>query len=154
MDEQCRDEIYTNTRRIFEMVGIKQHFSQSSSKNVDQAGRLKRRKLDLVNEISVMQEYAGEAEENDDMYLDEVDRYKKMKLPFSNNEILLQWWIKHSLVFPELSSIAKSLFGIPASSTTAERVFSATGLLLNKHRQSLSGDVVDDILMIRNFRFI
>ena len=69
-------------------------------------------------------------------------------------KLLLQWWIKHSLVFAELSSIAKSLFDIPASSAMTERVFSATGLVLNKHRQSLSGDIVDDILMIRNFRFI
>ena len=89
MNEQCRDEIYMNARRILEMVGTKQHLSQSSSKNVDQAGgRLKRRKIDLINENSVMQEYAEEAEE-DDLYLDEVDRYKHMKLPLSNNEIII-----------------------------------------------------------------
>ena len=145
-----------NARRILEMAGIKQHLSQSSLKTADQAtSRSKQRKIDLINENSVMQEYAGATgEEECDLYSDEVDRYKHMKLPFSNNEILLQCWNKHSLVFPEFSSIVKSLFGIPASSATAEHASSATGLVLNKRRQSLSDAIVDDILMIRNFRCI
>jgi len=75
-----------------------------------------------------------------------------MKISFSKDETILQWWNKHSLTFPQLSSLAKSLFGIPASSATAERIFSASGRILEKRRQSLNPDNVDDILMIRNFR--
>ena len=44
------------------------------------------------------------------------------------------------------------LFGVPASSATSERVFSASGRILEKRRQSLDPDIVDDILLIRNFR--
>ncbi len=44
------------------------------------------------------------------------------------------------------------LFGIPVSSATSERVFSSSDQILEKRRQSLNPDVVDDILMIRNFR--
>ncbi len=44
------------------------------------------------------------------------------------------------------------LFGVPASSATSKRIFSASGRILEKRRQSLNPDVVDDILMIRNFR--
>ncbi|CAF3366112.1 unnamed protein product, partial [Rotaria sp. Silwood2] len=74
------------------------------------------------------------------------------KLPFSNDDTLLGWWSKHSLIFPQLTLLARSLFGIPASSATSERVFSSTGRILEKRRQLLNPDIVDDILMIRNFR--
>jgi hypothetical protein len=36
------------------------------------------------------------------------------------------------------------LFGIPASSATSERVFSSSGQILEKIRQSLNPDFVDD----------
>ncbi|CAF3852906.1 unnamed protein product, partial [Rotaria sordida] len=64
----------------------------------------------------------------------------------------LKWWSKHSLIFPQLAVLAKSLFGVPASSATSERVFSSSSQILEKRRQSLNPDVVDDMLMIRNFR--
>ena len=83
--------------------------------------------------------------------LDEIDRYISMKTSFFTNETILQWWNKHSLTFPQLSLLANSLFGIPASSATAERIFSASGRILEKRRQSLNPEKVDDILMIRNF---
>lgn len=46
------------------------------------------------------------------------------------------------------------LFGVPAISATSERIFSSSGRILEKRRQSLKPDIVDDILMIRNFRDI
>ncbi len=48
----------------------------------------------------------------------------------------------------------KSLLGVPASSATSERVFSPSDRVLEKRRQSLNPDIVDDILIIRNFRNI
>jgi hypothetical protein len=44
------------------------------------------------------------------------------------------------------------LFRVPASSATSERVFSSSGQISEKRRQSLNSDVTEDILMIRNFR--
>ena len=43
------------------------------------------------------------------------------------------------------------MFSVPTSSATSERVFSESGRILEK-RQSLDPDIVDDILLIRNFR--
>ena len=99
-----------------------------------------------------MQEFAGDVENDSDENEDEVDRYINTKLPFSKDDTLLGWWDKHSLIFPQLSLLAKYLFGVPASSATSERVFSASGRILEKRRQSLDPDIVDDILLIRNFR--
>jgi len=101
----------------------------------------------------VMQEFAGNIEENsDDDDLDEINRYINTKLLFSKDDTLLGWWNKHSLVFPQFSLLVQSLLGVPASSAASERIFSASGQILNKRKQSLTADVVDDILMIRDFR--
>jgi hypothetical protein len=102
-----------------------------------------------------MEEFAGDVDDdNEEDDLDEVDRYIITKISFSKDNTILEWWNKHSLTFPQLSLLAKSLFGVPASSATSERVFSASGRVLEKRRQSLNPDNVDDILMIRNFRNI
>jgi hypothetical protein len=95
-----------------------------------------------------MQEFAGDVHDDSD----EIDRYINTKLPFTKDDTLLGWWNNHSLIFPQLALLAKSLLGVPASSATSERVFSASGRILEKRRQSLNPDVVDDILIIRNFR--
>jgi hypothetical protein len=90
--------------------------------------------------------------DSDDDDFDKVDRYINIKISFSKDDSLLEWWSKHSLIFPQLSLLAKSLIGVPASSTTSEHVFSLSGRVLERRRQPLSPDIVDDILVIRNFR--
>jgi hypothetical protein len=102
-----------------------------------------------------MEEFSGDVNDDDDEEeddLDEVDRYIITKILFSKNDTILEWWNKHSLSFPQLSLLAKSLSIVSASSTTLESIFSASGCVLEKRRQSLNPDNVDNILMIRNFR--
>jgi hypothetical protein len=112
----------------------------------------KKKKHDLVMQNDVLEEFAGDTNEDSDDDSDEIDRYINTKLSFSKNDSLLEWWNKHSLIFPQLALLAKSLFGVPASSATSERVFSSSGQILEKRRQSLDPEIVDDILLIRNFR--
>ncbi|CAF1053734.1 unnamed protein product [Rotaria magnacalcarata] len=68
---------------------------------------------------------------------DEIERYAKAKLVISNEESVLQWWKKRSINYPTLSVLARSLLGIPASSCTSERIFSATGRILEQRRQNI-----------------
>ncbi|CAF1476138.1 unnamed protein product [Rotaria magnacalcarata] len=81
---------------------------------------------------------------------DEIKRYAKAKLVISNEEFVLQWWKKWSINYPTLDVLAGSLLGIPASSCTSQRIFSATERILEERRQNLG----DDILFIRNFKKI
>ncbi len=100
-----------------------------------------------------MEEFSGDVdddEEDDDH--DEVDRYIITKISFSKDDTILEWRNKHSLTFPQLSLLAKSLFVVSASSATSERIFNASGHVLERRRQSLNPDNVDNISMIRNFR--
>jgi hypothetical protein len=86
----------------------------------------------LIIQNDVMQEFAGELEDESDDDSDEIDRYINTKLSFSEDDTLLGWWSKHSLIFPQFALLAKSLFGVPASSVTSEWVFSSSGRILKK----------------------
>ncbi len=85
---------------------------------------------------------------------DEIGRYLKAKLIINAEESVVAWWKNWTITYPKLSILAKSLFGIPASLCTSERIFSSTGRILEERRQNLSDDVVADILFIRNFKKI
>ena len=93
-------------------------------------------------------ELGSDAEDDDD----EVNNYAKAKLSISKGESVLEWWNNWSIAYPKLSLLAKWLLGIPASSATSERIFSESERVLEKRRQSLNGDVVNDILFLWNSR--
>ncbi|CAF2046969.1 unnamed protein product [Rotaria magnacalcarata] len=102
---------------------------------------------DDYSQEDVMREFALAS--HDDSSEDEIERYANAKLVISNEESVLQWWKKWCINYPTLSVLARSLLGIPASSCISERIFSATGRILEERRQNLGGDIVDDILFIR-----
>ncbi len=58
-----------------------------------------------------MEEFSGDVNDDDEEDdLDEVDRYIITKISFSKNDTILEWWNKHSLTFPQLSLLAKSVY--------------------------------------------
>ena len=111
------------------------------------------RRIDCSQD-NVMLEFAQEDQSELDNEDDEIDRYVKAKLVFKSDESVLSWWKKWSINYPKLSILAISLFGVPASSCSSERIFSATGRILEERRQNLNDETVDDILYIRNFKKI
>ena len=74
----------------------------------------------------------SDSDSNEDIDEDEIERYVKAKLVFSKEESVFQWWKKWSINYPCLSLLARSLLGIPASSATSERIFSAAGRILEE----------------------
>jgi len=57
-----------------------------------------------------MEEFSGDVDDDDaEDNLDEVDRYIITKISFSKNDTILERWNKHSLTFPQLSLLAKSV---------------------------------------------
>ena len=115
---------------------------------------LKRMKRIDCSQDNVMLEFAQEDQRELDNEDDEIDRYVKAKLVFKSDESVLSWWKKWSINYPKLSVLAIFLFGVPASSCSSERIFSATGRILEERRQNLNDETVDDILFIRNFKKI
>jgi len=67
-------------------------------------------------------------------------------------EDLLSFWSSRSSQWPHLSSVARDLLGVPASSTASERSFSVTGCTVNERRTQLRGDSVDGLLFIHGLQ--
>lgn len=106
-----------------------------------------------VSQNDVIREFAQDdgCDSNGEEGGDEVERYARSKLVFAKDESVLAWWQKWSLNYPQLSLLARSLLSIPASSATSERIFSASGRILEERRQNLNENIVNDLLFLRNF---
>ena len=64
---------------------------------------------------------------------EELDAYFAEK-PISREANPLTWWNNNSAHFQHLAKVAKSLLSIPATSASAERIFSNARLTVNKLR--------------------
>ena len=81
---------------------------------------------------------------------DEVHQY--IDLVVDDNVDLVLWWRNiGSRLFPSLAKVARSVLGIPASSTSSERDFSSAGLIITPRRNSLDPEHVNELLVVRGF---
>lgn len=76
------------------------------------------------------------------MVRNEVQRYFAGP-PLGKKEDPLKWWGGNEKSFPTLSKVAKSLLCIPATSTPAERIFSAAGNICSQKRACLTPEHVE-----------
>ena len=63
---------------------------------------------------------------------------------------LPQWWKRQAETFPKLSSLARGILAIPATSAPSERVFSIAGLVIQAKRSSLAPENVNKIIFVHN----
>lgn len=77
----------------------------------------------------------------------ELDEYRELKVRSISS--LLQWWEDKRMVFPNLYKIARYIHAIPASSASAERIFSAAGRLCS-NRPNLRSEKMDEILFLKS----
>ena len=78
----------------------------------------------------------------------EMDRYESFSIP-SKTISTLDWWKQHEGVLPLLSSLAKRILAIPASSSKSERVFSTGGNIVTAKRNRLSPKNVENLIVIK-----
>ena len=60
----------------------------------------------------------------------------------------LQWWKRFEAKFPGVADLARRRLSVQASSACSERSFSKAGLILRKHRLSLSRESVDGLSLL------
>ncbi len=70
--------------------------------------------------------------------------------PESQNEDPLPWWKTHNSQLKKLSILARQLFSIPATSASVERQFSSAGIIFNDRRTRLTGENLENIILIRS----
>ena len=129
-----------------EISKLAQHTSSlNESLNEKQAGKAPC----LSTDESAMRFLLGQYYEpvDEDCLVDEVQQYLSEK-PTALKP-LEYWGINHSR-YPALSQIARKLLCIPATSTPAERVFSAAGNTVIPKRASLEPECVDQLVFLHS----
>ena len=91
---------------------------------------------------------------DEDVVLKEMTNYiNEPRLERLNNENMpqnpLQWWAEHESKYPILSSLARNVLCIPATSAPTERLFSIAGLTIADNRASLLPDNAEEIIYLR-----
>ncbi|XP_059220109.1 uncharacterized protein LOC106081320 [Stomoxys calcitrans] len=90
---------------------------------------------------------------------EEIESYIREEFEIPQNFDLLRWWTKNSGKYPNLSKLALQIHSIPASSTTAEKVFSLAGNTNAEERNKLLTKSMDIVVFLHsyyknyNFRF-
>ncbi|KAL7632170.1 UNVERIFIED_CONTAM: hypothetical protein RMT77_010628 [Armadillidium vulgare] len=91
---------------------------------------------------------------NSELELYNSFKYKeKTEMDLHSNP--LEFWKKHTNLFPILSDVAKTFLAIPATSVESERMFSKAGDLISDRRTRLSSKNVEKIIFVnRNLEAI
>lgn len=67
----------------------------------------------------------------------EVDQYAALQ-PIGPLDDPIKWWAARSSTLPKLAGLAQKHLAIPATSVPCERLFSASGMIMNKKRTRLA----------------
>lgn len=80
--------------------------------------------------------------------IDEVTEY--MALPAEpQGTNLLEWWAENSDRFPHLALMARQYLSVPATSASAERLFSLAGANFSDHRKNMTDEHLADLLFAK-----
>ena len=87
------------------------------------------------------------AEEDEDNTESELEQYlSDLAIPLQTDPLV--WWRAHELQYPIMSTLARKLLSIPATSVSSERVFSVAGQVMSKLRSGLLPDNVDKLILL------
>ena len=78
---------------------------------------------------------------------EEVNKFRGAP-PVPLSEDPLSWWRKNEIMYPLLSKLGKRYFCIPATSVSAERVFSTAGDIVTAQRSTLTPEHVVQLLFL------
>ena len=67
----------------------------------------------------------------------QLDRFAALPPKATMGISAMAWWREHAWQFPHLAVVAMHLSGMPASTAALERLFSAAGRAVNRHRSRL-----------------
>jgi hypothetical protein len=104
----------------------------------------KKRRFGQEYEAGELSDEYGEAE-------DEVDKYLSMPIdPALICDNPLVFWKAMQKTLPLLSTLARSIHCIPATTASVEREFSGGGLVVSQRRSSINPKNVNNILFVRS----
>ncbi|CAM8999364.1 unnamed protein product [Rhodiola kirilowii] len=81
------------------------------------------------------------------MYLD----LATIEVDDDNSFNLLGWWKNNYTLYPILSSLAKDLLSVPASTVASDAAFSAGGRVVNEKRAALSPNTIEALICLKDW---
>ena len=73
----------------------------------------------------------------------ELDKFLALPIADMDTDIL-EWWAEHESQLPNLSKMARQYLGCPATSASAERVFSLAGRIYGDLNQGMSPENLEE----------
>ena len=78
------------------------------------------------------------------------ERERYLELPAVDMKTdLLEWWAENDIKFPALSVMARQYLGVPATSASAERLFSIAGRSFDDLRQRMKEEMLEMLMWAR-----
>ena len=82
----------------------------------------------------------------------ELDRYLKDELLPRKEEVdILEWWKTNVSKYPVLSTMARDILAIPASTVPSESAFSTGGRVVSDYRSSLTPSTVEVLICLQDW---
>jgi hypothetical protein len=83
-----------------------------------------------------------------DEFKKELELFNKEKRLPLKTDIFVFWKMKNC-EYPKLSQVAEVILTAPVTQVSVERLFAHLNFVLNKHRSTLSKDILEDIMLLR-----
>jgi hypothetical protein len=77
----------------------------------------------------------------------ELERYK-MEKKIKSDSCPFVWWRSRKAEYPMMSRLARKYLAVQATSTAAERVMSRLGIILEKRRQAMTGELFNMLMFL------
>ena len=78
----------------------------------------------------------------------EAERYLELPAEPMTTDVL-EWWANNEIKFPALSVMARQYLGVPATSASAERLFSIAGRNFDDMRQKMGAEMLEMLMWAR-----
>ncbi len=85
------------------------------------------------------------------MFLGEIERWENLTVCPPRGASVLEWWKLHAATFPILSTMARNLLSVPATSAASESIFSKAKRVIEEHRASLHPDTVRALMCTKSY---
>jgi hypothetical protein len=69
--------------------------------------------------------------------------------PINTDPLVVEWWAANEINSPGLSVMARQYFGVPATSVSAERLFSLAGRAFDDMRQQMKEEMLEILMWAR-----
>jgi hypothetical protein len=147
-EDNKKEMIKNKIKNLLEIERLKNEAKILTSNNKEQSN-LKKKDHDIVikrnnNFIFYRKE---ESIENDDLE-SSIDEYIRA-IKSTGFTCTLIFWKNNHLKFPELANLAKKYLGVPASSASAERMFSISGHIFSSKRRRMGAKIFSELVYLK-----